>query len=32
MVKVTLKGGVVKEFDENVTIAEIASVLGRRLV
>ena len=28
MVKVTLKGGVVKEFDQNVTIAEIAKSLG----
>lgn len=28
MVKVTLKGGVVKEFDQNVTIAEIAQSLG----
>ena len=29
MVKVTLKGGVVKEFDQNVTIAD-CPVLGRR--
>ena len=28
MVKVTLKGGAVKEYDDNVTVAEIAKSLG----